>query len=221
MSDILRRWLLAFLGCGAFCVLAITLLDQPVLCFFARHHLAQEAPVEFPLYLATLLVPLGAGAIPVCGLTRLRRRPVPQLARALMLAGFAVLSALVVTHALFKPLFGRSTIAAYFAAVPRYDFHLFGGTWESSFPSGHAVIITAFLSVFWILYPRWRVFYAGAAMIVLLGLAVVRWHFVSDIAAGAFVGCLAGPVTLALWRRRPNSKALAILRRPAVPGLWR
>jgi hypothetical protein len=45
--------------------------------------------------------------------------------------------------------------------------------------------------------------YGTIAAAVLLGLAAARWHFVSDIAAGAFVGSIAGAVTLALWRRRP------------------
>ena len=218
MSSDLGRWGIAFFSCAIFCALAITLLDEPILCFFAQHHLAWQMPIEFPIYLASLSLPLGAGAIPVYGLTRLRGRPVTPLARALMLAGFAVLSALATTQFLLKPFFGRSNIAAYFGAH-RYDFSFGGGTWQSSFPSGHAVIITAFLSVFWILYPRWRALYVAAVAAVLIGLAAARWHFVSDIAAGAFIGCIAGPITLALWRHRP---VLALSsRQPAAPGLWR
>ncbi len=67
-------------------------------------------------------------------------------------------------------------------------FH--GGGNYSSFPSGHMAVFAALLYALWKFYPRQRaayvVFIAGLAM----ALIVTNYHFLSDIIAGFYVGCL-------------------------------
>ena len=50
----------------------------------------------------------------------------------------------------------------------------------------------AVVSVLWICYPRWRVLYAVAVAVVVVGLIGADYHFLSDIIAGGFIGTTTG-----------------------------
>ena len=82
-----------------------------------------------------------------------------------------------------------------------YGFHPFhGGPAYESFPSGHAAVICAALSILWLSYPRWRWVYAivgGGVCTVLVGM---NYHFVGDVIAGATLGSVTGVLMTRLFR---------------------
>jgi membrane-associated phospholipid phosphatase len=85
-----------------------------------------------------------------------------------------------------------------------YGFHPFhSGPWFGSFPSGHTLRAVSFLSVFWIVYPRWWSFWAAVCLSVIVGLVGMNYHFVGDTVGGAFLGALTGTYTTRFFRLAP------------------
>jgi membrane-associated phospholipid phosphatase len=83
-----------------------------------------------------------------------------------------------------------------------YRFYFFSRSLSlGSFPSGHAAIAAAVLSVLWVFFPRLRTLFALAMATVAVGLVLLNLHFVSDVIAGAFVGTSVGIFTLSLRRQ--------------------
>jgi membrane-associated phospholipid phosphatase len=89
-----------------------------------------------------------------------------------------------------------------------YGFHFFhpGRSFES-FPSAHATVAAAVLSVPWILFPRIRVLYFLGMLVVDVGLVALNLHFLSDTIAGTFLGFSTGLFTIALWRESGSDVA--------------
>ena len=82
-----------------------------------------------------------------------------------------------------------------------YGFHFFhSGKSFESFPSGHAAVIAAVMSVLWILHPRLRGLWAICVIAADIGLVAMNIHFLSDVVAGSFVGVSTGLFTVAAWR---------------------
>lgn len=80
-----------------------------------------------------------------------------------------------------------------------YGFHFFqSGKSFESFPSGHAAVAAAVLSVIWILFPNLRVFCTIGLIAVDIGLVALNLHFLSDVVAGSFVGISTGLFTVAV-----------------------
>jgi membrane-associated phospholipid phosphatase len=73
-----------------------------------------------------------------------------------------------------------------------YGFHPFQtGDDVGSFPSGHAARIAAFLGVFWLAYPRWRIACLLLGLPLVASLVALNYHFVSDVIAGTCLGAIA------------------------------
>ena len=87
-----------------------------------------------------------------------------------------------------KPVFGR--------ARPELLFQdqIFGFTWSGahadhwSFPSGHAVTITALATALYALYPPLWPAYLLVALLVVASRVIIDAHYLSDVIAGAYVG---------------------------------
>jgi len=95
----------------------------------------------------------------------------------------------------------RAFHALAMAAVGSTDFISSGPVSHSkSFPSGHAAVAAAVMSVLWILYPRLRVAWGIGIVGADAGLVALNFHFLSDVVAGSFVGASTGLFTVALWR---------------------
>lgn len=199
MTMVFNRWLAALAACAGFCALSMLYLDRPVVRFLTSHIDDRTVLIRL-LDVIVVPVPVCAAAVVWCGIAALRGRSVSRLVQTLSLAGFSVTWAVAVNDLMLKPLFGRWNIDDYF--LHRYGFVPFAGSIQSSFPSGHAAILASLLSVFWLRYPRGRTVYAGIAVLLLSDLMMAGWHFLSDVAAGAFVGATAGLMTVALWRGR-------------------
>jgi len=82
-----------------------------------------------------------------------------------------------------------------------YGFHFFqfGKSFES-FPSGHAAVAAAVLTIAGIMYPSLRVVCAIGVLLADAGLVVLNLHFLGDVVAGSFVGFSAGLFTVMVWR---------------------
>ncbi len=67
-----------------------------------------------------------------------------------------------------------------------FPFH--GGLGWASFPSGHTAVIAAPAAVLWQVWPGLRMLWGALVAIVVVGLILGNYHFVSDTIAGLFVG---------------------------------
>ena len=67
----------------------------------------------------------------------------------------------------------------------------------TSFPSGHAAVITALALSLDAIWPRFRVLYVLAALLIIASRVVTCAHFLSDVAAGAYLAVI---MTLAVKR---------------------
>jgi lipid A 4'-phosphatase len=102
---------------------------------------------------------------------------------------------------LLKIVFGRLRPKLLFGA-DLYGFGWFG--WHAdqwSFPSGHATTIAALMAALWVLWPRHLLFYILVGSIVAGSRVVVGAHYLSDIAAGAFVAVAATGGVAVLFAR--------------------
>ena len=57
----------------------------------------------------------------------------------------------------------------------------------------------AAVAVFWISYPRFQPFYAMTIAAVAISLIGANFHFLSDVMAGAFIGCCTGWIAVLMW----------------------
>jgi membrane-associated phospholipid phosphatase len=121
-----------------------------------------------------------------------------------------------------KFVFGRTWPDSWAPNVPSlihdnvYAFHFFrGGDLFGAFPSGHAAVATAAMSVLWITYPRLRVLWGGVVLLAGAGLIALNLHFLSDVVVGSFVGASTGLFTVTLWLRacRPSVMPVTSLAR--------
>lgn len=99
------------------------------------------------------------------------------------------------------------TFAAWLPAWRAESLGLDYGHNLQSFPSGHAATAAGLAVALAFLYPRARWLFAAFAVLASLQRVEAQSHFVSDVVAGAALGCLLGalcelPGPLARWLRR-------------------
>lgn len=160
---------------------------------------------------ASRLSQLGAGlgsAVLVAGemtvmaglaIVRMIRGNLPEFAKALFVACCASVSAFAANDYVLKRIFGRQAPPMLIHGLPSHVFNFFQGNQQSSFPSGHMVLATAFAVAMIRLQPRTAPVMAILLCIGGAALAVGDWHFIGDIIAGTFVGGTAGFVAGELW----------------------
>jgi membrane-associated phospholipid phosphatase len=125
---------------------------------------------------------------------------------AIALCDVSVLATIIVKDQL-KFVFGRTWPDTWgpgivsFVRDGVYGFHFFqfGKSFES-FPSGHAAVAAAVLTIAGIMYPSLRVVCAIGVLLADAGLVVLNLHFLGDVVAGSFVGFSAGLFTVMVWR---------------------
>jgi len=156
---------------------------------------------------STVLVSGEMVVIATLAVVRMAKGNLPAFAKAIFVACCASLSAFVANDYVLKIIFGRLNPSDFFQRPTAHIFHFFQGNQQSSFPSGHMVMATAFAMVMIRLQPPTRpiliILLCIGAMALLLG----DWQFLGDIVAGTFVGGTAGFVAGELWTEHVQDHA--------------
>src|SRR5512133_3094867 len=117
-------------------------------------------------------------------------------------ADFFQLAALTVPFAFLikiflQKAFGRTHIRLWLRIGGPIEFNWFKPLeMNGGFPSGHAVVFSAFLTAVWLYYPRYRPLSVAAFSALALALLFTSYHFLSDIIAGMWCGIL---ITLSIY----------------------
>jgi undecaprenyl-diphosphatase len=112
------------------------------------------------------------------------------IARAFILVFASVVLSGLITD-IFKPMIGRAR-PVLLQKQNIYDFFPFSyHDWtHQSFPSGHATTGFAVSMALALLWPRWKWGFIIFAVSIAISRLIVNAHFLSDVIAGAVVGCL-------------------------------
>lgn len=174
-------------------VLSYLFIDAPAAVFF--HRLIESHPLirEYASNIPDLLLPIVLIVTSVCwiayfvslpqGIHNVHTRFLQWCGVSLPLA-YAAKSILQYT-------FGRVDPKIWLFHHQLAGFHWFHeGSRYGSFPSGHMTVFTALAVMLWHSYPRIRVAYLAALIVLGLLLVATNYHFVSDVAAGAYLGLL-------------------------------
>jgi membrane-associated phospholipid phosphatase len=208
MTRTFKVWLGSLLVIALSALISVLWFDKPIALLvydiFGGRHLSPDVAVS-----PGLSIPLASAAIfVVCGLAAVMGRRSSRLGTAVLLCDISMLAADAVKNQL-KFVFGRTWPDSWGPQIlslirdQTYGFHFFQyGLSFESFPSGHAAVAAAAMSVLWILYPRLRAVWGAAIVIADVGLVALNLHFLSDVVVGSFVGVSTGLFTVALWRMR-------------------
>jgi membrane-associated phospholipid phosphatase len=205
----MQRWLLSLLATAVAVVISYQWLDRPIalLVHALRPHREMFAQLT---HIPDLFVPLAVVTSVGLGLWNLSGRTLSRLQGTAMICSISLIVAEATKNQL-KFLFGRTWPETWvqnnasFIRDGAYGFNLFhGGSEYASFPSGHAAVTCAVISVLWISYPKLRPLYLMVALTVVIGLVGANFHFLSDVIAGAFVGTSTGWMAMALWQARES-----------------
>ncbi len=192
-------------------VLCYFFVDRKLVLFFHEHsfrrfriiHYIQDLPV-YLLYLCPLLL--------LYGLIQLIRKQQTTWNLFCLVVPLSLLfSALIKPY--FKLPFGHYWPETFknnnpsFIHNQAYGFHPFQrGIAYESFPSGHCLMIFCFAALCIYYYPQLKWLWLTCCMLVILGLVLLNYHFLSDIIAGSYIGYTLGKGYIGL------SKKIRILR---------
>jgi membrane-associated phospholipid phosphatase len=205
MTRTFKIWLVGFLVTATVVLVSVQWIDRPIALwifdvFGGRRIPTQTADRIFSIPFVTTIVFVIFGIIAITG------RRFSKLEATIAMCAISTLASTVIKDQL-KFVFGRTWPDTWgpgivsFVRDNVYGFHFFqSGKSFESFPSGHAAVAAALLSVVWILFPRLRRICAISMVAVDIGLVALNLHFVSDVVAGSFIGISTGLFTMALCR---------------------
>jgi membrane-associated phospholipid phosphatase len=206
MTRTFVAWFASLLTIVLIALISVQLLDRPIALWVHDifgsprkvGELASSPIFSIPLILAVAFV--------ILGLLAIMGRRFSKLGATVLLCNISMLAADAIKNQL-KFAFGRTWPDSWKPGVVSlvqdnaYGFHFFQpGTSFESFPSGHAAVAAATLSVLWMLYPRLRAVWGIGVVTAAVGLVALNFHFLSDVIVGSFVGVSTGLFTVALWR---------------------
>ena len=101
---------------------------------------------------------------------------------------------------LLKFVFSRDNVA-HFLKTNDSSFKWFEDLHSvSAFPSGHTLVLVSFITVIWLLYPKFKILYLAILMCLFLTLMLLHYHFLSDILAGILIGWLIGVFVVYVYK---------------------
>jgi membrane-associated phospholipid phosphatase len=207
LRPLFKLWCFTFMAVLAGIAICIRWLDTPIALFFQANINASNGLGRG--LSSTVLVSGEVVLIVILAIARMTRGTLPEFAKALFVASCASLSAFVANEYVLKFIFGRYPPFAFFQVPRTLVFHFFQGDQQSSFPSGHMVMATAFAGALIRLQPRTLPVLAILLCIGATTLMIGDWHFVGDIIAGAFVGGTAGFMAGELWFEHLQRRAIS------------
>jgi membrane-associated phospholipid phosphatase len=205
MTRTFKTWLLGLILTAAFVSVSFQWIDRPIALWIYDIFGGRRIPTEladriFSIPRVTAIV------FVICGLIAIMGRRFSKLETAVTICAISTLAAIIIKDQL-KFAFGRTWPDTWGPGILSflhdnvYGFHFFqSGTSFESFPSGHAAVAAAVLSVVWILFPKLRGICAIGVVAADVGLVALNVHFLSDVVAGSFLGASTGIFTVALWR---------------------
>jgi membrane-associated phospholipid phosphatase len=214
MTRTFKAWLGGLVMTGLIALISVAWVDKPIALLVDEHLGMRHFPDELA-HSPGLSIPLASSLVfAVFGLSAILGRSFSRLERAMLLCDISVLAAEAIKNQL-KYVFGRTWPDSWGPDILSlirdnvYGFHFFyrGQSYES-FPSGHAAVVAAVMSVLWILFPRLRVACAICIGAADVGLVLFNLHFVSDVVAGTFVGVSTGMFTVALCAPAAQASSL-------------
>ena len=197
----------AFLATACVIVASVAWLDRPI-AYFVHDAFGQYLIVGSFTETPSFFSPLAVLVFLIVVARRIAFRPFGRLDVALILADLSIILAKLVVAPL-KVMFGRTWPQYHMPSLigdGTYGFNFFqAGPSLESFPSGHMASICALLVVFWLWYPAYWPTYTVAIFGMAVGLVIGNYHFLSDVIAGAFVGCATAVLLVHIyesWRAR-------------------
>jgi membrane-associated phospholipid phosphatase len=211
MTRTFKAWLGGLVTTGLIALISVAWVDKPTAILVNDHLGLRHFPDEFA-YSPGLSIPLAAALVfVVFGLSAILGRKFSRLESAALLCDISVLAAEAIKNQL-KYAFGRTWPDSWGPEISSlirdnvYGFHFFhSGQSYESFPSGHAAVAAAVMSVLWFQFPKLRVVCAICIAAADVGLVLLNLHFVSDVVVGTFVGVSTGMFTVALCAAQANS----------------
>ena len=160
MTRAFNAWFGSLLAIAIFTPISVLWLDKPI-ALFVHDALGRQILGGGVASVPILSIPLLSGFVfIVCGLAAMLGREFSKLETAVLLCDVSTLAAETIKNEL-KFAFGRTWPESWqpniqsFIRDDVYGFHFFqfGKSFES-FPSGHAAVVAAVMSVLWILFPK-------------------------------------------------------------------
>jgi membrane-associated phospholipid phosphatase len=195
-----RYWLITVALCIVAMAVSMAYVDRPVAEFVEAHIRHTQFWDWLDRALSPFVFVVGAALLCFlgCGVWLISGHELPTWTETPFLISAAVMWGIACEIGL-KHIFGRGWPDPTFVQQHRYGFRLLHGDryWDS-FPSGHATVALAILSVLWILKSRWAVPVTPIAALLLAALVLGNSHWLSDVIAGAFLGASIGWMTVRL-----------------------
>lgn len=192
----LQIWLLSFVVCASVVAFSFAHIDLALALHFSKVGGFPSA-LNSAFSAAVILSFESAVALGLI-LARLVRGHISRFGEALAIACLASICTYGVNSGVLKPFFGVP-IPAEVMEGARHAFNFFGGSGNSSFPSGHMMLAGAFAGVF-IRLQRASVWPLSVLLLLAAGLLIVGgYHFLSDVIAGTFVSVSAGILAGEAW----------------------
>jgi membrane-associated phospholipid phosphatase len=189
------------------CFCAYHWLDRPISSWAWEHHL-QKIRVfrvfsELPEFLTDVII-LSAAIIFLQSLLGLRHPP----SRLIYWLTATLVSAYAVALVL-KFIFGRAGprlwIKSNFSDSD-YGFFWLQGIHKNYqlFPSGHMVLLLTLATIAWFKLPIWRTHIFILSALAMISIIVLNYHFLSDCIAGAYLGYIAGQLSVYFLKKYPT-----------------
>ena len=189
-------WFLSLLICTLAVALAFVYLDVPIA--HRVYGLLGSAESLGKGLASAVLLSIEAAVALVLVFIRIMRGHLSRFGEATALACLTSICAYAVNDSILKLFFGVPSPAAVLHGT-RHAFDLLTGSSNSSFPSGHMVLVGAFAGVFMRLF---RISVLPLSLLLLIAAVLLiagDWHFVSDVIAGTFLGVSAGLLAGEVW----------------------
>jgi membrane-associated phospholipid phosphatase len=196
VKSLLQGTAVAVVLAGVAVVVCYFFVDRPVSLWVHRHIAAAREDSAWPATASGWSHHAAVTVIVLVLLWRLIQRG--GRLQTTLLAASASLVVAAILKQLLKWGFGRAWPNGHGEDHPSlvhsgiYGFHPFGQYMTGAFPSGHAALTFAVISVLWIGYPRWRWLWAAAGGGLCVALVALNYHFVGDVIAGGVLGWLTG-----------------------------
>lgn len=210
LSPLLRNTLLALISCSVLVIICYWFVDKPVVFWAAQHQLRHYQVLYYFAHIPNVI--LGTVLLAYLYLASvfcyrpfyLQERILCAMANSLVIGEFIKSN--------LKSIFGRYWPDTWtHNNLSLLHDNAYGFNWlyikstAQSFPSGHATAIFVTATILWLFYPRLRWLAILLSVVVLISQALMYYHFVGDLIAGAFLGTIVAVFTIKISGLQPLS----------------